>query len=72
MRKDATGNVRLGTRVLVQQRVGDFFVRPGEGKDALVPDRTAIKGGRTPPGRQSRSRALSRCISHIGYNLRTL
>ena len=32
MRKDATRNVHLGTRVQVQQRIGVFFVRPAWGK----------------------------------------
>ena len=68
-RQEATGNLCLGTKVSVQEKVSPFLARslqPQGGGEAALPDRTAIKGRKTGAGR---SAPLCKCTSHHGFSL---
>ena len=71
-REEATGNLCLGTKVKVQERVGSFLVglanRERGGKTPL-PHRLAIKGQRPAAGLPLQLSTPRTCTSHLGFGL---
>ena len=71
-REEATGNLCLGSRPVVQEKVGKFLAglssREGRGETAL-PDGPAIKGRNTPARLPPRFPAPGKCTSHLGFGL---
>ena len=71
-REEATGNLCLGSRAAVQERVDKFLAglagRERRGETAL-PDGPAIKGRNTPARLPPRFPAPGKCTSHLGFGL---
>ena len=71
-REEATGNLCLGTKVKVQERVGSFLVGLANRKEEVktpLPHRLAIKG-RHPAARLPLQLSTPRkCTSHLGFSL---
>ena len=71
-REEATGNLCLGSRPVVQEKVGKFLAglssREGRGETALL-DGPAIKGRNTPARLPPRFPAPGKCTSHLGFGL---
>ena len=71
-REEATGNLCLGSRAVVQERVGSFLAKAGQPErrgQAPLPHGPAIKG-RIPPARlPARSPTSGKCTSHLGFGL---
>ena len=71
-REEATGNLCLGTKALVQQRVGNFLAGLGQPErrgEAPLPDGPAVKGRSTPAKFPGRFPASGECTSHLGLGL---
>ena len=71
-REEATGGLCLGTKALVQERVGNFlpwlFSRERGGQVPLS-HRPAIKGRRVPAGIPATFPTHGKCTSHLGLSL---
>ena len=71
-REEATGNLCLGSRAAVQERVGKFLAglsRPERRGETALPDGPAIKGRNTPARLPPRFPAPGKCTSHLGFGL---
>ena len=75
-REEATGNLCLGSRAKVQERVGSFLAglasRSGEVKRrcrTVLPDGAAIEGRSAPARFPARFPASGKCTSHLGLGL---
>ena len=72
-REEATGNLCLGSRAAVQERVGKFLavraVQPERRGETALPDGPAIKGRNTPARLPPRFPAPGKCTSHLGFGL---
>ena len=71
-REEATGNLCLGTKALVQQRVGNFLGRTGQPErrgEAPLPDGPTVKGRSAPAKFPGRFPASGECTSHLGLGL---
>ena len=74
VREEATGNLCLGIKAVVQQRVSDFLDRLASrkqerGGETPLPDRPAIKGGRSPAELTFPFPIPRKCTSHLGFGL---
>ena len=72
VREEATGNLCLGIKTLVQQRISNFLdllASRKEGGEAPLPHRPAIKGRSTPPRLPAGFPASGECTSHLGFGL---
>ena len=70
-REEATGNLCLGTKARVQERVGNFLARLASRKEEVKQRcRTvAIKGRNASARIPSRSPIPPKCTSHLGFGL---
>ena len=70
-REEVTGNLCLGSRAAVQERVGDDSraVQPERRGETALPDGPAIKGRNTPARLPPRFPAPGKCTSHLGFGL---
>ena len=72
VREEATGNLCLGTKALVQERVGNFLhglSRLERRSQASLPHHPAIKGRRISARITARSPMYRKCTSHLGFGL---
>ena len=71
-REEVTGNLCLGSRAAVQERVGQIpgrAVQPERRGETALPDGPAIKGRNTPARLPPRFPAPGKCTSHLGFSL---
>ena len=75
-REEATGNLCLGSREAVQERVGKFLAGLTSRKDevrrrcrTILPDDPAIKGRITPARLPAGIPTPGKCASHLGFGL---
>ena len=69
---EATGNLCVGSKAAVQERVGSFLTRLARRKDEVrrpLPDRSAIESRRTGASLPERFRPHPNCTSHLGFSL---
>ena len=71
-REEATGNLCLGSRAKVQERVGSFLAglaKPERRGQTALPDGAAIEGRSSPARFPARFPASGKCTSHLGLGL---
>ena len=71
-REEATGNLCLGTKALVQERVGNFLAGLASRRNEVrrrCRDGPAVKGRSTPAKFPARFPASGECTSHLGFGL---
>ena len=70
-REEATGNLCLGTKALVQERVGNFLAGlASRGNEVgAAAGRSSVKGRSTPAKFPGRFPASGECTSHLGLGL---
>ena len=71
-REEATGNLCLGSREVVQEKVGKIPCRTGQPQrrgETAVPDSPAIKSRGIPYSLPARFPASVKCPSHLGFGL---
>ena len=71
-RGDAMGNLCLGSKEAVPEKVGSFFsvsASRTRRSETTLPDGSAIKVRGTPARLQARFPAAGKCTSHLGYGL---
>ena len=71
-REEATGNLCLGTKASVQERVGNFLpraVQPERRGQAPLPHHPAIKGRKISAGISAPMPTHGKCTSHLGFGL---
>ena len=71
-REEATGNLCLGTKALVQERGWELpprAVQPERRGQAPLPNRPAIKGRNSQARHPDPFPALDKCTSHLGFGL---
>ena len=71
-REEATGNLCLGTRAVVRERVGSFLAglaRRKEEGPAALPNSPAIKSRSAPASLPARFPSSGKCTSHFGFSL---
>ena len=71
-REEATGNLCLGTRAAVRERVGSYPGWAGQterGSPAALPNSPAIKSRSAPASLPARFPSSGKCTSHFGFSL---
>ena len=71
-REEATGNLCLGSKEAVEERVGKFLsglTTPERRSETALPDCPAVKGRNIPARLPARLPTLSKCTSHLGFGL---
>ena len=70
--EEATGNLCLGSRAAVHEKVGGFLAGLANRQDEVrrrCPDSAAIKGRGIPPRPHARFQPSRKCTSHLGVSL---
>ena len=73
-REEATGNLCLGSREAVQEKVGKIPCRTGQPQrpgETAVPDSLAVTGRGALASLPDRFSASGKCTSHLGFGFRT-